>query len=127
AGFHVTDADYKSDKKIKIDTSSFVGCFVKIEALHSSHAMPRKDFFIYGDDVLFTYQISASGYQNVFDPEIRFIHDCFTYDKNAAYQSFWKLYYHYRNVLEVYKTISQSLFPLVAIRYLLLWIYKVRF
>lgn len=126
-GFHISDENYRGNQRIKIDTSSFVGCFVNIEAIHSSGAMPRKDFFIYGDDVLFTYQISISGYQNFFDPEVRFVHDCFTYDKNAAYQSFWKLYFHYRNVLEVYKTISKGLFPLVAVRYLLIWVYKVRF
>lgn len=127
AGFHVANTDYYAADKKVIDTASFVGCFVNIKALHETEVMPRKEFFIYGDDVLFTYQLTASGYQNYFDPQIKFIHDCYSYDKNSVFQQLWKVYFLYRNGLEVYRHISKELFPLVAVRYLAIWLNRTRY
>lgn len=120
-GFHIADEDYYG-KVQEIDTSSFVGCFIQIQSLIKSNVLPRKDFFIYGDDILFTYQLTQAGFKNYFAPEIKFIHDCYSYDHNAVYTALWKVYYLYRNGLEVYKNISGLLFPLVAVRYISIWL-----
>ncbi len=125
AGFHVNDSDYHGILK-EIDTASFVGCFVNLESLRDSNILPRKEFFIYGDDVLFTYQLTACGYKNYFEPRIKFIHDCYSYDKNSVYTSLWKVYYLYRNGLEVYKHIAKELFPLAAARYIFIWLSRTR-
>lgn len=124
AGFHVKDEDYYGSVQ-EIDTSSFVGCFIQIESLIKSNVLPRKDFFIYGDDILFTYQLTQAGFKNYFAPDIKFIHDCNSYNHNVVYTSLWKVYYLYRNGLEVYKNISGWLFPLVAVRYLCIWLKRV--
>lgn len=126
AGFHVSNNDYLGNSK-EIDTASFVGCFVKIESLCKSGILPRKDFFIYGDDVLFTYQLTQAGYKNYFSPKIKFVHDCYSYDHNSVFDSLWKVYFIYRNSLEVYKNISKAFFPLVAVRYLSIWYRRGKF
>lgn len=120
AGFHVSDEDYQSLSK-EIDTSSFVGCFLRLSTLINSQVMPIKEFFIYGDDVLFTYHITEAGYKNYFIPQIQFVHNCYSYDNHFVYQQLWKVYYLYRNGLNVYKSISKLFFPLIFIRCLSIW------
>lgn len=119
-GFHIKDEDYRG-AVIPIDTASFVGCFIHTRTLREINLLPREDFFIYGDDVLFTYEISEKGYQNIFNPKIVFEHDCSAFDERRVYVPIWKVYFLYRNGLEVYEKVSKVFFPLVFAKCIVEW------
>lgn len=124
-GFHISNEDY-SGGTIPIDTCSFVGCFVNIEPLISSKIRPRADFFIYGDDILFSYEFTELGFENYFCPNIKFVHDCYAYDKDIIYKDLWKVYYLHRNGLVVYSKISKWFFPVVFLKCLFQWLLRAR-
>jgi rhamnopyranosyl-N-acetylglucosaminyl-diphospho-decaprenol beta-1,3/1,4-galactofuranosyltransferase len=111
SGFHIKDEDYhRSD--LKIDTASFVGLFVRTSILKAHDVMPRRDFFIYGDDVLFCFDMRNLGYEITFSPALIFTHDCLNYDTSQALKPLWKVFYLYRNVLEVYSQFSGIFFSI---------------
>ena len=51
--FHVTDSAYQSAEALPIDSSSFVGFFVRADWVRRL-PLPEPGLFIYGDDVLYT-------------------------------------------------------------------------
>lgn len=127
-GFHVSDAEYQSKQLVKIDYSSFVGCFLRLSAIKSSLGFPRKELFIYADDIMYTLGIGASGYEHRFAPMVKFIHDCATlHEQRAIYKPLWKAYYTYRNGLELYRQIAGSwLFYPIAWLKLVSWLTKAK-
>lgn len=112
--FAIEDYFYKNRQCVYVDYSSFVGLFLNIKLLHNaSLGYPRKEFFIYGDDVEYTWRIRKLGFKILFCPEIKFIHDCSGGDKNI---SSWRIYYMIRNQILFYRTISGlGVFPLLLI------------
>ncbi len=126
SGFHVSDDEYDKTDLVNIDYSSFVGCFLRIDAIRKYLGLPREDLFIYADDIIYTYGIGSSGLTHVFAPSIKFIHDCSTLTKNnKIYEPVWKVYYTYRNGLELYRKLAGNWFfyPIAFLK-LFLWAYR---
>jgi rhamnopyranosyl-N-acetylglucosaminyl-diphospho-decaprenol beta-1,3/1,4-galactofuranosyltransferase len=122
-GFHITDHEYKASNTISIDWCSFVGCFIKCPNIFERIGYPRKELFLYGDDVMYTLTITESGYLLLFIPKIIFYHDCETIDRHKkVYTPLWKAYYTYRNGLLMYRRIAGMLYPLVALIKAFLWL-----
>lgn len=128
AGFHVDDATYHyGEELVDIDCSSFVGCFLRVSFMKTPHRLPRKELFIYADDIIYTFGIKQAGLRHLFAPDIVFIHDCETLeDRPGVYTRLWKTYYTYRNGLELYRLLSGHFFPLVFLAKLTSWLLKCR-
>lgn len=125
-GFHIPDAHYVADHPIDIDSSSFVGCFVRREAIERI-GLPRGELFIYGDDIIYTLSLTRSGGRHVFLPDVRFVHDCSTFSgKVVSYSPLWKAYYTYRNGLMMYRIAAGKWFPLVVPVKVLSWLLAAR-
>lgn len=125
-GFHVQDHCYRDDGALDIDSSSFVGCFVRAEKVRSI-GLPRGELFIYGDDIIYTLSLRKTGARHVFLPKIRFIHDC-KVELHAAKSitPLWKAYYTYRNGLVMYRIAAGPWFALVLPVKALYWLSAVR-
>lgn len=126
-GFHIGKAEYEADTPCAIDGTSFVGFFVSREGIAKA-GFPDGSLFIYGDDVLYTLGFSQAGGRILFDPNLRFEHDFSTMtDGDQRFRPLWKSYYHYRNLLMVYRMASGWLFPLVFLAATGKWMLKVRY
>lgn len=127
AGFHISSACYAGVAHVPIDGVSFVGFFISRAGVARA-GFPDGRLFIYGDDVLYTLGLRAKGGRTLFDPGVRFEHN---YSTNSSadqrFKPLWKTYYHYRNLLMVYRLCAGwwfiFVFPLVAIK----WLLKVRY
>ncbi|MEO1705068.1 MAG: glycosyltransferase [Pseudomonadota bacterium] len=125
-GFHIGPAEYGGDAPVGIDGTSFVGFFVSRAGI-ARVGFPDGGLFIYGDDTLYTLGLTAAGGQILFDPAIRFEHDFTTQiDGDRRLRPMWKCYYHYRNLLMVYRLCSGPWFVLAGPAAALKWIAKVR-
>ncbi|MEM0325200.1 MAG: glycosyltransferase [Candidatus Aenigmatarchaeota archaeon] len=102
-GFHVPYETYSSNQTIFVDASSFVGFFLKKEIIKHV-GLPPKEFFLYGDDITYILRIRKAGFKHLFNPSLKFFHDCETlYDNKQIYNPMWKAYYTYRNGIQMYK------------------------
>ncbi|MEL6570449.1 MAG: glycosyltransferase [Pseudomonadota bacterium] len=127
AGFHINSACYDGDAYVPVDGVSFVGFFISRSGIERA-GYPDGDLFIYGDDVLYTLGLRSKGGTSLFDPNIRFEHNYSTNSvSDQRFRPLWKTYYHYRNLLMVYRLCSGwwfgLVFPIVAAK----WFFKVRF
>jgi GT2 family glycosyltransferase len=107
AGFHLRDTDYGAATVQQVDATSFVGLFLSRQAMHRG-GLPDGRLFLYGDDVIYTLNLSESGGRIGFAPWLRFEHDCSTFERAGAarprlYTPLWKAYYNYRNGLIGYR------------------------
>jgi len=59
-GFHLDDADYRADAPVDIDSTSFVGFFVR-GTMVERVGLPEGRLFIYGDDVLYALNVRRQG------------------------------------------------------------------
>jgi len=121
-GFHIKEDLYYQDKEVPVDFASFVGLFIKKEVIKVV-SLPRKDFFLYGDDLEYTIRITKAGFRINFDPKLRFIHDCETlsYGRHKIYKPLWKAYFTYRNSLILYRNLYSKFFPAIFTAKFLLW------
>lgn len=102
-GFHLTEADYTAADILPVDGASFVGLFVSRAAIAKA-GYPDGRLFLYGDDVLYTLGLTRGGARILFDPDLRFEHDFSTMSgEDRRFRPLWKTYYHYRNLLIVYR------------------------
>lgn len=122
AGFKLPDAAYAPDAPaIPVDNASFVGYFVARRAWQRA-GLPDGGLFIYGDDVLYSLRLRRAGLGLVFDPAIRFVHDCGSMDAHFVYRPLWKIYYHCRNGVEIARMAAGPLvFPLALAWYVVVW------
>lgn len=126
-GFHVTDEAYQSEQ-VEIDASSFVGCFVRVDAVKGCLGLPRSELFIYADDIIYTLEIGACGLKHLFVPSVKFTHDCATLvDQKAIYKPLWRAYYTYRNGLEMYRKVAGLFFPLIVLMKVPTWLLKAKY
>lgn len=104
SGFHVADDAYATDRPVPVDAASFVGLFLSRGALDRAD-YPRGELFIYGDDVLYTLELTRAGGRIGFAPWLGFEHDCSTFRRGegAVHRPLWKVYYNYRNGLFAYR------------------------
>ena len=121
-GFRIPDSAYDKDALQNIDMATFVGFFLSPRALKASRG-PDPRLFIYGDDLLFTLSLSQAGMRLVFAPQIRFEHDCQTLSgPQNIYRPPWKVYYHYRNAILLYRQAAGWLFWPVLLARLPRWV-----
>lgn len=124
SGFHISNARYKQSDVIPIDSSSFVGMFISAKALRE-FGFPDGKLFIYGDDVLYSLKLRKAGGTLGFNPNIRFEHDCSTFEgASRVYKPYWKIYYNYRNGLIMYRAAAGLMFPAVLMIILPKWIHQ---
>ena len=124
--FHVTDSAYQGAEALPIDSSSFVGFFVRADWVRRL-PLPEPGLFIYGDDVLYTLNLTKHGARHRFLPTVRFIHDCSTFQTaRRGYHPLWKAYFTYRNGLLIYRMAAGVWFCPVALLKALLWLAAVR-
>lgn len=127
-GFHAGDALYAATKPVDIDASSFVGCFLRTSAIRSSLGLPRKELFIYADDIIYTFGIKQKGMRHVFAPNLKFTHDCGTlFNQQDIYKPLWRAFYTYRNRLEMYRVFSDKWFPLIFLLKVPAWFLKFKY
>lgn len=125
-GFHVPDHRYANGQPLPIDSSSFVGCFVRASAVERI-GLPRGELFIYADDIIYTLTLRKSGGQHMFLPGVTFIHDCSTFSSHSkCYSPMWKAYYTYRNGLLMYRIAAGKWFALVLPVKALSWLLAAR-
>jgi len=109
AGFHLPAAAYDAGAPCPIDGGSFVGLFLSRAALHRT-GLPDPRLFVYGDDVLYTLDLSARGGRIAFDPQLRWEHDCASFDPNRRLTPLWKVYYYHRNLVLAYRRAAGPVF-----------------
>lgn len=116
-GFHVDNEQYHSDIPVEVDTSSFVGCFVRLSLIRAGNiGLPRSELFIYADDIIYVLQSRKAGFRHWFVPTIVFSHDCHTLvNQQDVYHPLWRVYYTFRNRLELYRIASGLFYPLVLL------------
>lgn len=116
-GFHIGDSDYQSGQPVEADASSFVGCFIRVSLIREGRiGLPRSELFIYADDIIYLLELRRAGFRHWFVPGIHFIHDCQTLvEQQDVYRPMWKVYYTFRNRLEVYRIASGWLYPFILL------------
>jgi GT2 family glycosyltransferase len=126
-GFHMGPADFRADAPQRdVDVLSFVGFFVSRAAI-ARVGYPDGSLFIYGDDTLYTLGLRRAGGRIVFDPALVFEHEFSTHSAtDKRFRPLWKSYYHYRNLMIVYRLCSGWLFVLVAPAAAVKWLAKAR-
>ncbi len=128
SGFHISDRAYGAESVLPVDAASFVGLFLSRTAIRKG-GYPRGDLFIYGDDVLYTLDLTRRGGTIGFLPSVHFEHDCATFErgKRRVHRPLWKVYYNYRNGLWAYRAAAGPLlFWLVLIVVLPKWLMNSR-
>jgi GT2 family glycosyltransferase len=126
-GFHLADDAYAAQMSTPIDAASFVGLFLSRSAIKAT-GFPDGRLFIYGDDVLYTLAMRRAGQGLLFAPTIRFEHDFKTFNaESRAFRPMWKIYYHYRNLLFVYRSAAGLLFWPALLVILPNWFLKARY
>jgi GT2 family glycosyltransferase len=126
-GFHLNVVDYAGTAYRAVDSGSFVGLFISRKAIETV-GYPDGSLFIYGDDVLYSLGLRQAGGDILFDPAIRFEHDFTTMtDADQRFRPLWKTYYHYRNLLMVYRLAAGPWFWLVLLMMIVKWSLKARF
>ena len=95
----VPEKDYRGKEYFEIDLYSFVGTFLRREALMKA-GLPREDFFIYQDDYEHAVRMGKQG-KILCVPEIIIHHkDNYMYNREVS----WRDYYATRNIVILYKT-----------------------
>ncbi len=106
-GYHLGIDQYKRGVNIPVDAMSFVGAFIRVSLVKGKLGLPRKEFFIYADDTIYTLKIRKLGYQNIFCPMLHFTHDCETVIKGPKiYTPVWKVYYTLRNGVQLFRELA---------------------
>lgn len=124
--FHLNHAAYAQGDPVAIDSSSFVGYFVRASWVRRC-GVPDAALFIYGDDTHYTLNLRKHGACHNFLPTVRFIHDCATYPRrHGAYHPMWKAYYAMRNSLHTYRLAAGRWYYPVALLKTLAWLAAVR-
>ncbi len=124
---YIDEGAYELNDPLEVDASTFVGFFIRTD-LVKKIGLPRKELFIYADDLIYTLNITMSGYKHLFVPSIKFTHDCNTLvDNQDIYDPIWKVYYTYRNRIEMYRVSSRWLYLPITLMQIVPWIRKKRY
>lgn len=122
-GYHIPYEAYDAEAPLPIDLTSFVGLFLSRRMVEAA-GYPDPGLFLYGDDVIYTLGLRRRGETILFDPALRFEHDCSTFqnDRHRVFSPLWKVYYAYRNGLMMYRAAAGPLlfwplFLLVAVKW----------
>ncbi len=94
----IPEKEFREKEYFDIDLYSFVGTFMRYDALLKA-GLPREDFFIYNDDYEHAVRMGKQG-RLICVPKIRIEHrDNYMYNHIAT----WRDYYATRNVVIMYK------------------------
>lgn len=132
SGFHLQPSEYEGAGRM-IDVTSFVGFFISA-AMVRQRGYPDPDLFIYGDDGIYTLELTKSGGRIWFEPGVRFEHDLTTFvakdgaegAQRGRFIPLWKVYYYHRNLLILYRLAAGWLFWPVLLVIVPKWLSKVR-
>lgn len=120
-GFHIKDSAYEEPAPMEIDGGSFVGLFWSRGALKKA-GLPQGRLFLYGDDVLYCLALRRAGGRVAFDPALRFLHDCETFEESdGTIAPLWKVYYMRRNQVMVYRRAAGLFFWPVFVGFAVRW------
>ncbi len=127
AAFHLQDSDFAPDAPERaVDGASFVGLFVSRAAV-ARFGYPRGDMFIYGEDAHYTLSLSRAGGRIGFLPGVRFQHAFSGVDAATGRQTpLWKVYYHHRNLLLIYRMVAGPWFWPALLIVLPKWLSRTR-
>ncbi|MEL6450268.1 MAG: glycosyltransferase [Pseudomonadota bacterium] len=110
SGFHLRPQDYEASAPRAIEVTSFVGFFISADAVARA-GYPDPGLFLYGDDGLYTLEMTRAGGRIGFAPTVRFVHDLSTFTgQRGRFRPLWKLYYYHRNLLMLYRLAAGWLF-----------------
>lgn len=124
--FHLREADFARPGLRPIDGASFVGFFLRADVARR-HGLPDASLFIYGEDAIYTHSLTRAGYRLGFDPSVAFEHDNSSYSRqDPRIKPLWKVYYHHRNLLILYRQLSGLFFAPVLCIYLPRWLWRLR-
>lgn len=125
--FHVPNSAYQEQKSLSIDSSSFVGFFIKSEWVARLPPL-NPDLFIYGDDMLYSLVFTKAGGKHLFLSTVKFNHACTVSkeDKNEFYVPMWKAYFAYRNGLILYRYVAGKWFYPISLLKMCQWLAAVR-
>lgn len=108
------------DKNCDVESFSFVGSIFHTNVIRQHTHAIYENFFIYFDDLSFSFYLKNQGYRIHYDPELVFIHDI---DGNTTLYSGQKLYYLIRNLILTYKLFPKKpLYTLPVIFFRILFI-----
>lgn len=125
SGFHIPDEAYQAGPR-PIEVTSFVGFFISRAGI-ARVGFPDGGLFIYGDDAIYTLTLSGAGGRIVFLPQVRFEHDFTTIAGDVqVFRPLWKLYYHHRNLLLLYRQAAGLLFWPALFAIVPKWLMKLR-
>lgn len=123
---YISESAYAGIEPLPIDASTFVGFFIKTEVIPKV-GLPRRELFIYADDLIYTLGLTMNGYKHLFIPSVKFTHDCDTLlGEQDVYHPIWKVYFTYRNRIEMYRVSIPALYIPIALIQSLSWIGKKR-
>lgn len=118
---YIPSSVYREEKTIPIDASTFVGFFMRTSMIKKV-GLPRTELFIYADDLIYTLGLTQKGYRHLLVPSLKFIHDCNTLvNENDVYTPTWKVYYTFRNRIEMYRVSSSWFYLPVALLQIPSW------
>lgn len=126
-GFHLAPAAYDAPEGRAIDVTSFVGFFISRAGVDMA-GLPDPGLFLYGDDGIYTLELSRRGGRIGFEPSVRFEHDCSTFAsaQRGRFRPLWKVYYYHRNLLLLYRLAAGWMFWPVMCLILPRWLWKLR-
>lgn len=114
--YHVPGKDLLDQQTCyRVHAASFVGLYLNLERLPCSERerYPESDLFIYGDDTLYTANLTRRSLQILFDARLRYVHNTGTGYEKGILRPEWKHYYISRNSLRVYLMLASWLGPLL--------------
>jgi rhamnopyranosyl-N-acetylglucosaminyl-diphospho-decaprenol beta-1,3/1,4-galactofuranosyltransferase len=116
-GFHVNDECFDLEAPMEIDASSFVGFFLRLSLIRERKiGLPISELFIYADDIIYVLEMRKAGFRHLFMPTLEFYHDCQTLiEQRDVYHPLWKVYYVFRNRLEMYRVASGIFYPFILL------------
>ncbi len=126
-GFHLGPAHYEAGQGLEVDVTSFVGFFISRRGVELA-GYPDPSLFLYADDGLYTLRLRQAGGRILFQPKVRFEHDCSTFGarQRGRFQPLWKVYYYHRNLLMLYRLAAGWLFVPVLLIIVPKWLLKAR-
>lgn len=125
--FHLTPAAYGAGQAPRqVEITSFVGFFISRRGVGLA-GYPDGGLFVYGDDGIYTLELSRAGGRIGFFPDIRFEHDCSTFAAMPGrFSPLWKVYYYHRNLLILYRLAAGVWFWPALLIVLPKWALKLR-
>lgn len=127
-GYYVPYRAYTGAEPHPVDYATFVGFFVSRETVERV-GLPDPVYFLYCDDLAYCDHLARSGCRILFDPELRFQHDCtsFQNQRHRIYTPVWKAYYAHRNGLIFLRNAAGRWFSPVACGLAVVWVLRAPF